>query len=191
MKKVGIVLLVLVLLGGYAWWRVRTPPVVGDDFARQAPAEQERRRGEARKLKTQFEELATAAREGKRQPFTLDISQEQLNTLLQDNIRAENAPVKDLRAGISQDGLAVQGEIKYEGFNAVVTMNGNIVVESGKLKYGIDSLQIGGLPAPKSLRRKAEDQMTERVNKYLARTPGTIESVDVQDGKLVIRGITN
>ena len=191
MKKVVIFLALLALIGGYAFWRVRTPPTVGEDFARLAPAQQQERREDAQKLQTQVKELADAAQRHEHKPFTLEISQEQLNTLLQDNIRSQNAPVKDLRAGISSNGLALQGQVNYQGIDAVVTMDGNVTVDAGKLKYNIESLQIGGFPAPKSLRRKAETQVTEKVNKYLAKTPGTIESVETQDRTLVIRGITD
>lgn len=191
MKKFGLFLLVLIGIGGYIWWRARTPPTVGEDFARLAPAQQQERRADAQKLQTQVKDLADAARRHERKPFTLEISEEQLNTLLQDNIRSQNAPIKDLRAGISKDDLAVQGQVNYQGIDAVVTMNGNVAVDAGKMRYSISSLQIGGFPAPSSLRKKAEKQVTEQVNKYLARAPGTIEGVETQDGKLVIRGTTD
>lgn len=183
-------LVLLATVGGFVFWRVRTPPKVGEDFAKLSPAVQKERRDSAHQLETQVKNLVQSAEQSQRKPFTLAVQDSQLNTMLQDQIRTKNAPIKDIRAGISPAGLALQGTVDYKGFNAVVTMNGTLSTESGKLFYSISSLQIGGFPAPKSLRKNAEKQVARRINKYLARTPGTIQSVEAQDGKFVISGVT-
>lgn len=190
MKKVLAVLALLAAIGGFIWWRAHTPPKVGQDFARLAPAEKKQRRESARKLQTQIGTLMESARRKDRTPFTQEITETDLNTLLQDNIRSKNAPLRDLRAGITKEGLALQGQVSYKGFNAVVTMDGTVAATAGKLAYTLASLQIGGLPAPSSLRQKAEKQVASKINKYLGRIPGTIESVQAQDGKFVITGVT-
>ncbi|HEX8550058.1 MAG TPA: hypothetical protein VF681_00745 [Abditibacteriaceae bacterium] len=192
MKKVWpLVILAFFALAGYGWWRAKTPPAVGEDFGRLAPATQQQRRADAQKLQDDVKELARAAKNNERRPFELRISESQLNTLLQDNIRSQNAPVKDLRAGISSEGIALQGQVNYQGIDAVVTMNGDLEVVENKLRYKVSSLQIGGFPAPSSLRKNAEKQVSEQLNKYLLRAPGRIADVKFAAKEVVISGETN
>lgn len=191
MKKFGIVLLVLVAIGGFVWWRAKTPPTVGEDFARLAPTEQAARRDDAKKLQNDVKELARAAQAREKKAFALHVSEAQMNTLLQDTVRSKNAPIKDLRAGISKSGVAVQGQVNYKGFDAVATINGTVEVVENRMRYRVDSLQIGGLPAPSKFKDEAEKQVTENLNKYLARAPGRISSVTFTDDEMIISGETD
>ena len=191
MKKFGIVLLVLVAIGGFVLWRAKTPPTVGEDFKQLAPTEQAARRDDAKKLQDEVKELARAAKNREKKPFVLRVSEAQMNTLLQDTVRSENAPIKDLRAGISRSGVSVQGQVNYKGFDAVATINGTVEVVENRMKYRVDSLQIGGLPAPSKFKDEAEKQVTENLNKYLAQAPGRISSVAFTDDEMIISGETD
>ncbi|HEX8833175.1 MAG TPA: LmeA family phospholipid-binding protein [Abditibacteriaceae bacterium] len=194
MKFLLRLILLLVILGGglmaYTYYRANNAPHVGEDFARLAPAQQKERRVEAKQLQEQVKEIASASRRGEKKPFKLTASEAQLNTLLQDNLRGKNVPISNLRAGLTPGELALQGRVLYQGFDATVTMGGSIAVENNKLRYDVKSLQIGGFPAPSSLRDKAEQQVSSRLNKWLAQTPGRIERVQIETGKLTIEGTT-
>jgi hypothetical protein len=192
MKKLSV-LVVIVLLGAgvLGYWRAQQSVTVGEDFAKLSPTEQKQRRADTAKLQDQISELATAAKRKEHKPFTLNITEEQLNTLLQDSLRAENTPLRDLRAGISPSELALQGRVLYKGVDTTVTMGGVVRADNGKLLYDINSLKIGMFPAPSSLKEKAEKQVAAQLNKYLSRAPGRISSVQLAEKKLTIEGVTD
>lgn len=189
----GWAALALVVVAILAWWRIRTPPSISGSvpFSQLAPPQQEERRMEAKKLTAQVDELALAARNRQQKPFELVITSEQLNTLLQDRLQSENFPIRDLSAGISPGLLSVQGQIDYKGFNGVVTISGDVQAQDGKLVYHVQSLQVGYLPAPSQWREKVETQITQKLNELLARAPGRIDRVSLEQDKMTLSGITN
>src|SRR4028118_1424910 len=85
----ALFLLLIVAAIGYVGdtlWQARTPPQVGEDFRRLSVPQKIERRQATQKLEAQINELARAARRNERKPFSLQISEAQLNTLLQDRL---------------------------------------------------------------------------------------------------------
>lgn len=190
-RKVGlIVLLVLLCVGGLAWWKTRAPQVGGVPFAQLSPAQQQERRQDAEKLETQVREIAQSARKKERKPFKITASEDQLNTLLQDRIRLEKAPIRDIKAGLQPDVLSVQGTVNYNGIDVVATLDGQIGVRDGKLSYEVDSLKLGGFNAPEKWKGRVEKVVAEKLNKAFADAPGRITRAQIEAGKLTIEGET-
>jgi len=192
-RKTGCLLfsLALVALGFFLFRRAATPPKVGEDFTQLAPEVKAEHRQSAQQLQSNVENLVTSSRNNENKRFTLVATEAQLNTLLQDNLRIKNFPISDLRLGLTPGELAMQGKVNYKGFNGVVTARGDATVENSKLKFNLKQLQIGILPAPKAVKEKTEKAITDVLNKNLAKTPGTIDRVEIADKTLTIEGTTN
>lgn len=189
----GLAALALIGLALFGVWRARTPPSISSSvpLSQLPPQQQQQRRAEARQLETQVQDLAQAAKTHQRQRFELVITSDQLNTLLQDRLKTEKFPISDLRAGIEPERLLVQGKVNFKGFEGVATLGGNVQAQDGKLVYHVESLQIGGLPAPGKWRDKAEKQITEKLNETLAKTPGRIDRVTLEQDKMTVSGQTD
>ncbi|MDQ3814881.1 MAG: hypothetical protein M3347_13135 [Armatimonadota bacterium] len=193
--KFGCLVAVLALCGLAAFlvWRARTPPQVTDSvpFSQLPPVEQQRRREDAKKFTHQVHEIVASARRKEHKPFTLVVTEQQLDTLLQDRVQTDKLAVRDLRVGLEPNQVALQGRIVHKGFEGVVTLSGNIVADNGKLAYRVESLKIGSLFAPSGLKRKIERGASEKLNRLLQNAPGRITSVTVERDNLTIEGVTD
>lgn len=197
MKRFGcLALLALLLLAGWTGYHVAFPARVGGAaFSQLPPQEKQQRRAQAQNLVTQIEEVARQAR--KNEPnappktFVVEASEEQLNTLLQDRLRTEKFPISDLRVGLSQDLLTLQGTAKYGGIDWPATISGTLKAKNGALDYQIESLGVSGYPAPGQLRKKAQSAIETGLQKaFEKRDHARIESVEIAPGKLTVRGQT-
>jgi hypothetical protein len=192
--KQGCALGVLVLIGAviyFAWsWRARMQPRLGEDFTKLTPAQKSQRRAEAQQLDSQVRDLAEAAKRHERKPFSIQVTEAQLNTLLQDRLDTSKFPIRQLRAGLSPDRLALQGRILYKGFDATATLQGNITVRDNKLQFKSDTLAVDGFPVG-SLKQKIDREVTQALNRLLQEAPGHVDNVSIGDGQMTISGVTN
>ena len=187
-------LIAAVVLGALALfliWRARTPPQVGESFAQLPPQQQQQRREEVKQLETQVKEIAASARRKEHKPFTLIVTEPQLNTLLQDRLQTDKFPIRNLRAGLHPNLMELQGEVDYKGVNVVATIGGGISAQNGRMVFKADSLKFGGLPAPAKVKKKVESETNKNLNKLLLNAPGKINRVTLQEGKMSIEGVTD
>lgn len=193
MKRIGSISLLIVLaLGGWATYRVLYPPRVGGvAFSQLAPQAQKQRRVEAQKLVEDVEQVARSARHNEKKRFTLVASEDQLNTLLQDRLKTEKFPIRDLRAGLSPDLLTLQGTANYQGFDVPATLTGTLSARAGALIFNVTSLQLSGLPAPGALKEKAERAIGDGLQRaFQGNARARLESVRIESGKLTVTGTT-
>lgn len=194
-RSAGCALVSLLLIGGalFGVWRARQAPTVGDavPFAQLPAPEKQRRRAEVRALESQVKEIGRSARQGEKKPFAIVLTEDQLNTVLQERLDTSKFPIRDVRAGMQADRLLVQGQIKYQGIEGPATLAGNLQVEAGRLRFVAESLQFGMIPAPSKWKAKVEAQISERLNEALANAPGRIQKVAIEQGKMTISGVTD
>ncbi len=184
----GLVLL-LIVGGGYLFWRAKTPPTVGEDFKVLSREEQQRRRNDAQKLEDQTADIVRRVKSGDRKPFRLVATEQQLNTLLQDRIRTDKFALKDLRVGLKSKQLSLQGTVPYKGLETTATLTGDISAQNGRVKFNADKLLIGGLfEAPGDWKEKVEKQVDSQLNKLLSNAKVNVTRAAVEDGQLVLEG---
>ena len=172
------------------FWRIKTPPTVGEDFKTFSPEEKTRRREDARKLEDQIREVTRKVKNGDKSPFRLAASEAQLNTLLQDRINTDKFPIHDLRAGLDDGKLTLQGTAPYKGTDVQVTVSGKVSARDGKIDYEVESLLLGGLfQAPDKWKRKVEKQVTPQINKALEHENINITRAAVEDKQLILEGV--
>lgn len=178
-------------LAGFLFWQAHTPPRVGEAFSQLSSAAQQQRRAGAKQFLEQVHGLEDSAHQKAHRPFNLEVTEQTLNTLLQDNLRTDKFQVRDLRAGLTPDQLTLQGRVKYKGFDMVATLIGDVKAQDGKLVYQADSLKVGGMNAPGEWKERTQKVVTEKLNDLLKRTPAHIERVTVAQEKLIIEGVTD
>jgi hypothetical protein len=193
--RTGCALLGLLAVGGvlYGVRQAQTPPSVGTSVPfKQLPAqEQQQKRVEAKRLEEQVEEIARSARNKEKKPFSLVVTADQLNTLLADRLDTSKFPLRDPRIGMEPERLLLQGNVLYKGFEAVVTLTGNVVAQNGDLVFQTENLQIGGLPAPGEWKEKAQREITKQLNSAVKKAPGRIERVQLEQDTMTISGVTD
>ena len=183
------VLLLLIIGGGFLFWRFATPPKVGENFKTLSPEEKQARREDAKKLEDEAADVVRRVRRGDTSPFRLVASEQQLNTLLQDKLRTEKFAIRDLRVGLKTKELSLQGTVPYNGVEATMTLTGDVVAENGKIVFKADELLIGGLvKAPDKWKNKIEKQVTKQLGKLLDNADVNVTNAAVENGSLVIEG---
>ncbi len=180
---------ILIAVAGYVFWRVRNPPVVGDNFAVLTEVQKTQRRQSAKVLEDQVSDVVRKVKSGDRTPFRIVASEPDLNTLLQDRIRTEKFALKNVRAGLDSNQLTLQGDVPYKGLETTATLVGNISAQDGKVLFKTESLLLGGLlEAPKEWKSKIETQVTTQLNKLIEGAKVNVTKASVEDKKLIIEG---
>ena len=192
MKRL-VVLLVLVAIGGgaYWWYRSRTAPRVNViPFAKLSRPEQQKRRAKAQDVVRQVETIARASKQGEQKPFEVTLTQDELNTLLQDRLRMKNLPIENPRVGLQNGQLIIEADGNYKGISAPVSITGTVKAQNGDVSFLIDSLSLGGFSLG-DWKEKVQRAVDDGLKKAL-REKGTakIDSVEIGDGTLTIKGRT-
>jgi len=194
MKKFFVVMGILLVLGGGAFWWLqnqRAPRVHVVSLASLPPQEQQKRRAQAQKALDQVKTIARDAKVGKSKTFELRLTQDELNTLVQDRLQTTNLPLKNPRVGLQSGQLIFEADGTYKGIEAPVSASGIVSAQDGDISFEINSLTLGGLPAPSDLKDKAQRVISDGLKKALKeKGSAKIESVKIGDGTLTIKGTT-
>ena len=194
MKRGLFVAALLALMLGAAWWisRPTAPRVAVVNFAALPKAQQRARRAAAQNAVGRIKALARQVKRGQKAPFELSLSQDELNTLLQDRLRTQNLPFKNLRVGLQNGLLVVEADADYKGVAAPVSLAGKVAARDGSVAFTLDSLSLGGLfPAPASWKAKVGRAIDDGLKSALkAKGAAQIENVEIGDGTLKITGRT-
>ncbi len=179
----------LIIGGGFLIWRFTTPPKVGENFKTLSPGEKQVRREDAKKLEKEAADVVRRVKSGDTTPFRLVASEAQLNTLFQDKLQTEKFALRNLRVGLKTNELSLQGTVPYKGFDATMTLTGDVVAENGKIVFKANDLLIGGLAkAPNKWKRKIEKQVTKQLGKLLDNADVNVTNAAVENGSLIIEG---
>ncbi len=193
MKRLLSFAILLALCGGaFVWYRSQTAPKVQvTPFAQLPKIEQQKRRAKAQGVVEQIETIARDTKRGERKTFKVVLSQDELNTLLQDRLKAKGLPISNPRIGLQNGQLIVEADGKYKGLSAPVSLSGTATAKKGEVSFTIDSMSLGGFPVPGNLKPQIQRAVNDGLKKALAQK-GTaqIESVEISDGAMTIQGRT-
>ncbi|BCM92442.1 hypothetical protein IAD21_04322 [Abditibacteriota bacterium] len=191
-RLVPLLILVAIGGGGYYFYRSQTAPRVNVvPFSKLSKPEQEKRRAEAQDVVRQVEGIARASKQGEKKPFEVTLSQEELNTLLQDRLKAKNLPIENPRVGLQNGQLVVEADANYKGVSAPVSIVGSVTAQNGDVAFTVDSLTLSVFSAPSDWKEKVQKAVDDGLKKAL-RDKGSaqIESVKIGDGTMTITGRT-
>lgn len=186
-------MVLLLVVGGAFWWigSQRAPRVHVTPLASLSPQEQQKRRAQAQHAVEQVKAIAQDAKNGTSKEFTLQLTQDELNTLVQDRLTTMNLPLRNPRIGLQNGQLIFEGDGTYKGIEAPISASGTVSAQDGDIAFEIDSLTLGGLPAPSDLKEKAQSVVSDGLKKALKeKGSAKIESVEIGDGTLTIKGTT-
>lgn len=169
-------------------FRPRSGPV---PLSQLPPAEQERRRADVQKLEEQAKGIGEAAKQKKNVHFRVTVSEEQLNTMLQKNLKPGQAPIHGVQATLSPGRIDATGTVDYKGASLPASLSGTLDAQGGQVTFHADSLTISHLPAPGALKAKVESDINERLGQGLTKAPLKVEELTIEQGQLTIAGTTD
>jgi hypothetical protein len=178
-----------VLFGLWLAWSssVQREPTVAELPA----AEQQKRRASARRVEEQAKDIAGQAKSKAKAQFKLRVTQDQLNTILQDRLKSGKAPIRDPQATLSPGMLTLNGTVDYKGLPVPATLSGAVSAQNGQVIFRADSLKLSGIPAPGALKSTVEREINQHLGRSLTEAPIKIEDVTVEEGQLTISGVTD
>ena len=193
MKRLLTLVVLLALCGGaFVWYRSKTAPRVQiTPFAQLPKPEQQKRRAKAQDVVKQIEGIARDTKAGEKKPFEVVLSQDELNTLVQDRLKTKGLPVSNLRVGLQSGQIIIEGDGKYKKFSAPVSMAGTVRAQNGDVSFSLDTLSLGGFPVPGDWKPKLQRAVDDGLKKALKeKGAAQIESVEIGEGTMTIKGRT-
>lgn len=190
-SKLGLILLCLtpMVAVSFFMWRSNQAPVGGTTFKQLPVAEQTKRREHLIQLEEQVKNIGRKAKANEKAPFELVITEEDLNTLLQDRVDTKKFPIQEPRAGFTPGQLTLQGTANYKGISAPASLSGSLSVQNGIAVFKADSLTVQGFPVG-SLKNKAEREINKVLAQGLTQTEVKLESITIEQGQMTLRGQT-
>jgi hypothetical protein len=125
--------------------------------------------------------------------FGVTISEKDANDLLgslpEVQRALEQANVSDLNIHFEPGHLVAEGRVPVVGgMKARITATGTISARDGDLVYATEDVRIGSFPAPKAVRQELDRQLGASVKRLNERFHGRIDSVQLRDQELEVRG---
>lgn len=190
-SKIGLILLCLtpMALVSFFMWRSNQAPLGGTSFKQLPAAEQTRRREHLIQLEEKVKDIGRKVKAKEKAPFELVITEEDLNTLLQDRVDTKKFPIREPRAGFTPGQLTLQGMVNYKGIEAPASLSGGLNVQNGQVIFKADSLSVQGFPVG-SLKNKAESEINKLLEQGLTQTDVKLESISIEQGQMTLRGQT-
>jgi hypothetical protein len=190
-SKIGLILLCLTPMAAVSFfmWRSNQAQVGGTAFKQLPATEQTRRREHLIQLEEQVKDIGRKVKAKEKAPFELVITEEDLNTLLQDRVDTNKFPIREPRAGFTPGQLTLQGTANYKGISAPASLSGSLHVQGGQVVFKADSLSVQGFPVG-SLKDKAENEINKTLREGLEQTSVKLESITIEQGQMTLRGQT-
>lgn len=180
----------LLLLMAFVCYRVLTMPAIQPRLADLPAAEQKRRRVDAQRLVQEVENVARKVKRQEKGAWTVTATGEQLNTLLQDRIKVEGTPIKDIGIAIEPDLLLITGTTKYKGFNVPLALSGTLETPKGGFNFVANSLTLGGIPIGGNWKERAQTALTKGLKEALGKSNARFDKVTLEKDKLTLQGHT-
>ena len=190
-SKAGLLFLCLLpmIVVSFFSWRSLQKPVGGTAFKQLPAAEQQKRREHLTQLEEQVKDVSRKVKAKEKAPFEFVITEEDLNTLLQDRVDTRKFPIREPRAGFSPGQLTLQGTVDYKGISAPASLSGALSVKNGQSTFKADSLTVQGIPVG-SLKNKAETEINKLLAQGLTESSVKLESITIEQGQMTLRGQT-
>jgi hypothetical protein len=186
-------------MGGAAAWsafvRARSvPPEIPVDTSPQAVRRAEEAVETAAQTVRAAARAADTAASGPRR-YRVRLRQDDLNTLVRTDARARRVlaehGIERPRLEIVNGQLKAGGVVSYHGQRVYVSAAGPVEpLPGGRIRFRPEQVWIGQLRAPAAFTREIARRIAEASERGDLRLPGQIESLRLQDGALVLDGVT-
>jgi len=187
----GFLLLLLLLIAAFIFWRLSMPPQQIASSVPTSPQQRAQQKAAVQQLRNQIETIHDKARKKERTPFTLRITETQLNGLLAKGVeKGSDFDVQNLAVKLDQNLLTLQGTANYHGAPVSLTLTGDLTLEDSKIQFNANSLWLGPFSAPSKWRKKAAKFVTKQINQIVSKDASRLDSVEIQSGEIIVTGVT-
>lgn len=196
MKKLacgcGILVALLFLVVAFIFWRLSMPPQQIASSVPTSPEQRAEQKVAVQQLRDDIETIHDQARKKERAPFTLHITETQLNGLLAKGVeKGSDFDVQNLAVKLDSNLLTLQGTANYHGAPVSLTLTGDLTLDdSNNIQFNAKSLWLGPFSAPDEWRNKAATFVTKQINQVVSKDASRLDTVEIKAGEIVIVGVT-
>jgi hypothetical protein len=187
----GFLVALLFLVAGFIFWRLSMPPQQIASSVPTSPEQRAQQQAAVQQLRSQIETIHQQARKNERAPFTLHITETQLNGLLAKGVeKGSDFDVQNLAVKLDPNLLTLQGTANYHGAPVSLTLTGDLTLEDSKIQFNANSLWLGPFSAPSKWRKKAAKFVTKQINQVVSKDASHLDTVEIKSGEIVVTGVT-
>lgn len=187
----AILFALLFIVAAFMLWRLSMPPQQIASSVATSPEQRAQQQAAVKQLRNQIEAIHDQARKNERTPFTLRITETQLNGLLAKGVeKGSDFDVQNLAAKLDPNLLTLQGTANYHGAPVSLTLTGDLTLEDSKIQFNAKSLWLGPFSAPSKWRKKAAKFVTKQLNQVVSKDTSRLDSVEIQSGEIIVTGVT-
>jgi hypothetical protein len=187
----GILIVLLLLIVAFIFWRLSMPPRQIASSVPTSPEQRAQQQAAVQQLRNQIETIHDQARQKNHTPFTLRITETQLNGLLAKGVeKGSNFDVQNLAVQLEPGLLTLQGTANYHGAPVSLTLTGDLTLADSNIQFNAKSLWLGPFSAPSKWRKKASAFVTKQINKAVSKDASHLNTVEIKSGEVVITGVT-
>ncbi len=202
--SIGSLIGLLLILAGIFYFLASRPPAIKSEM-RPVEVSAEATHSLEQKVKSFQQEVEGAARAGEKKPVKLEITEgeltSKLNQFIQEQTSKEELPieVKNIQVNVKNGELLLAGEANISGVKFQGGAKAAMRTEDGKIKLEVSKVDLGRLPLPGKVKKKVMSLIPEGgttlkledlpigLEKGL---PVDLKNVRLEDGKLIIEGVT-
>jgi len=184
---IGVIVIVALIIGYYLYSlspRIQErmiPVAVSADAAQSFD----------QKLDALESQIKAAVDTGESKQVSLVITENEINSkLVQMLAEGELSQLKRVLINLGDGYFLIYAVVDTPGIDAKTGSMGRVEIIEGKPKVVIDEFNVGKLPLPQSINRRAEQLMNIIVSLQLPEMPPDITSVEIKNHELTVTGTT-
>jgi hypothetical protein len=187
----GFLIALLILCAAFIFWRLSIPPKQLASSIPTSPEQRAQQQAAVQQLRDQIDTIHNEARKKNHTPFTLRITETQLNGLLAKGVeKGSKFDVQNLAVQLQPNLMTLQGTANYHGAPVSLTLTGNLILQDSQIQFDAKTLWLGPFPAPSEWRKKASAFVTKQINKAVSKDASRLDTVEIKSGEVVITGVT-
>jgi hypothetical protein len=143
----------------------------------------------ARELAELREKVKAGTHQG--ESFELTVTDVELEeTLAWYAARHAGSPLPEAKISIDSDGIGVSGDVELGGFRADITGRADAYLLDGVPTVSVIELRMGAMELPEFVRFQLEDQLNTQLMLREGEFPVIVEELELEEGRLTMRGLT-
>lgn len=187
----GFLILLLILCTAFIFWRLSIPPKQLPSSSPTSPQQRAEQQAAVKKLQDQVEAIHNDASNKSHAPFTLRITETQLNALLAQGVeKGSKYEIKNLAVQLQPNLLTLQGTADYHGMLVSLTLIGSLALQDSQIQFNAKSLWLGPFPAPSKWRDKTSAFVSKQINRVVSKDASHLNTLEIKSGELIITGVT-
>jgi len=142
------------------------------------------------KISSAKADIDAAVDSGQKKEITIAITDKEVNSKMIELRAKGELPVRESLLNFGDGQFLAYAVIDTPGINAKTATRGQVEIVNGSPKIVIEDFNLGKLPLPESVDRRAEQLLNLMVKSQLSDVPLEITNIQILDHQIIVTGTT-